>query len=320
LALTLQYLKLSIFILMSTTFNLKAIPSQRGRIAIVTGANTGLGFETALAFAKKEIKVILACRNKAKAMKAKVRILEQVPNADLVFIPLDLMDLASVKSFANTYKQEYKRLDLLINNAGIMIPPFQKTKDGFESQMGVNYFSHFLLTGLLIDLLNERPNARIVNLSSKAHESGVIDFENLNAEKSYSKFVAYSQSKLACLMFAQELDKRIQAAGKNTVSVASHPGVSTTDLGRHISKFLYYLLMPIFIFMSHRAAKGALPTIMAALDPDVQGGDYFGPIGFKEMKGLPAKVKAKPRAYDAEVAAKLWEVSEELTDFKFEIK
>ena len=306
-------------IVMANTFDLNTIPSQKGRLAIVTGANTGLGYQTALAFAKKDIKVILACRSQQKAMDATARILKIVPSAELVFIQLDLMDLASVRAFAASFLKDHQRLDLLINNAGIMIPPFQKTKDGFESQMGVNYFGHFVLTGLLIDVLNNTSNSRIVTLSSKAHESGVIDFENLNAEQSYSKFVAYSQSKLACLMFTQELDRRLRAAGKSTCSVAAHPGVSTTDLGRHISKFLYYLLMPIFVFFTHKPAKGALPSIMAALDEDVQGGDYFGPIGFREMKGPPAKVKAKPRAYDAEVAAKLWQVSEELTDLKFKI-
>ncbi|MFK8044783.1 MAG: oxidoreductase [Crocinitomicaceae bacterium] len=304
---------------MSKTFNLNAIPSQKGRVAIITGANTGLGFETALEFAKKEIKVIMACRSAEKAEAAIVKIKQSVPTADLVFLPIDLMDLSSVRAFAKAFLNDHARLDLLINNAGIMIPPYQKTKDGFESQMGVNYLSHFLLTGLLMNLLNTTPNSRIVTLSSKAHENGVIDFEDLHSEQSYSKFKAYAQSKLADLMFTQELSRRLQVAGKNTLSVASHPGVSTTDLGRHIPKIPYYLLMPIFSFFTHKPAKGALPSIMAALDEDVQNGDYFGPIGFQEMKGPPAKVKAKPRAYDQAVAAKLWKVSEELVDFKFEV-
>ncbi|MFD1550765.1 short-chain dehydrogenase [Putridiphycobacter roseus] len=303
----------------TTTFNVASIPSQKGKIAIVTGANTGLGFQTSLTFAKKEIKVIMACRNEQKAKAAMAKIKKEVPHAKLEFIAIDLMDLSSVRKFAATFLKEYQRLDLLINNAGIMIPPFQKTKDGFESQMGVNYLSHFLLTGLLMEVLNNTPNARVVTLSSKAHETGVIDFDNLNSEKSYSKFVAYGQSKLACLLFTQELNRRLKKAHKSTISVGAHPGVSTTDLGRHIPKIPYYLLMPIFVFMTHKPAKGALPTIMAALDNEVQGGDYFGPIGFKEMKGPPAKVMAKPRAYDKEVAAKLWTVSEELTHFKFDI-
>jgi len=302
---------------MEKRFDLTQIGSQKGRVAIVTGANTGLGFETALAFAKKEINVILACRSQKKAQAAIERIKKIVPGAELDFIPIDLMDLSSVHDFATTFKAKYQRLDLLINNAGIMIPPFQKTKDGFESQMGVNYFSHFLLTGLLMDLLNATPHARLVTLSSKAHESGVIDFENLHAEKAYSKFTAYAQSKLSCLLFTQELDRRLKSANKSTISVGAHPGVSRTDLGRHIPKLAYYLLMPIFMLMTHKASSGALPTIMAALDEDVQGGDYFGPIGFREMKGPPAKVKAKPRAYDAEVASSLWSISEELTKNKF---
>lgn len=302
---------------MEKQFDLTKITSQKGRIAIVTGANTGLGYETTLAFAQKDIHVILACRSEKKATDAMNRIKAVVPNAKLEFIPIDLMDLASVRAFAATFKQNHTRLDLLINNAGIMIPPFQKTKDGFESQMGVNYFSHFLLTGLLIDVLNATPHARVITLSSKAHETGVIDFDNLHGEQSYSKFTAYSQSKLACLLFTQELNRRLRAANRSTISVAAHPGVSRTDLGRHIPKLLYYLLMPIFVFMTHKAAKGALPTIMAALDTDVEGGDYFGPIGFREMTGKPAKVKAKPCGYNKDVAEKLWEVSETLTNLDF---
>ena len=302
---------------MKKAFDLADISDQNEKIAIITGANTGLGFETALAFAKKKIRVIMACRSEEKARAAIVKIKKEAPNADLKYLHLDLMDLDSVRAFATAFKKEFNQLDYLINNAGIMIPPFQKTKQGFESQMGVNYFSHFLLTGLLLDLLNQTENSRVVTLSSKAHENGKIDFDNLHAEQSYSKFVAYSQSKLACLMFALELDRRLKKAGHSTISVAAHPGVSTTELGRHINKFFYYLLMPIFVFFTHKPAKGALPTIMAALGDDVQGGDYFGPTGFKEMKGPPAKVKARPHAYDEEVAAKLWEVSEELVGFKY---
>ncbi|MDX1348813.1 MAG: oxidoreductase [Putridiphycobacter sp.] len=304
---------------MGKTFNLAAIPSQNGRVAIITGANTGLGFETALAFAQKNIEVVMACRNESKATQAMARIEKKVPTAKLSFIPLDLMDLSSVRAFATTFLKDFDRLDLLINNAGIMIPPFQKTKDGFESQFGVNYLGHFLLTGLLMDVLNNTANARIVTLSSKAHENGVINFDDLNSEKSYSKFTAYGQSKLADLLFTQELNRRLMAAGKQTLSVAAHPGVSTTDLGRHIPKIPYYLLMPIFVFFTHKPAKGALPTLMAALDDDVQGGDYFGPVGYREMKGPPAKVKAKPNAYDKEVAKKLWQVSEEMVGYKFEV-
>lgn len=303
---------------MGKTFDLSTIPKQSGRVAIVTGANTGLGFETALAFARKDIEVILACRNAEKANDAMKRIREKVPDAQLQFLELDLMNLDTVRTFAQAFKEQYERLDLLINNAGIMIPPYQETKQGFESQMGVNYFSHFLLTGLLLDVLNKTNSSRIVTLSSKAHENGKIDFDNLNSEQSYSKFTAYAQSKLACLMFSLELNRRLKGDGHETISVAAHPGVSTTDLGRHINKFFYYLLMPIFVFFTHKPEKGALPTIMAALDDDVEGGDYFGPTGFKEMKGAPGKVKGKPHAYNEEVAKKLWNISEELVDYTYE--
>ncbi len=305
---------------MGKKFDLVKVPTQKGRVAIVTGANTGLGFETALAFAKKEIKVIMACRNEQKANDAINRIKEEVTEANLEFIPIDLMDLESVKSFAAAFKKGHDRLDLLINNAGIMIPPYQETKQGFESQMGVNYFSHFLLTGLLIDLINSTKGSRIVTLSSIAHQTGEIDFDNLNAdEATYKKSKVYSQSKLACLMFALELNRRLAAAGVDTLSVASHPGIATTELARYIPKLLYYVLYPIFIFMSHNPENGALPTIMAALDDDVHGGDYFGPSSKREMKGPPKKVKGRPHAYDEDVARKLWEVSEELVSFKFDV-
>lgn len=301
------------------SFSLEKVPAQKGKVAIVTGANTGLGYETALAFAKKEIEVVMACRTESKAKKAMENIQKIVPVAQLHFLELDLMDLTSVHAFSKNFLSRFNRLDLLINNAGIMIPPFQLTKDGFESQMGVNYYSHFVLTGLLMEILNKTEGARVVTLSSKAHENGEIYFDNINWEKDYSKIKAYSQSKLACLLFTQELQRRLSAAGHNTISVASHPGVSTTELGRHIPKWFYYLFMPLFWFMTHKPEKGALPSIMAALDDDVQGGDYFGPIGFREMKGPPAKVKARPHAYDEDLAKRLWEVTEEMTGFKFEI-
>lgn len=298
-------------------FDITKIPSQKGRIAIVTGANAGLGYETALQLAKLDAKVIMACRNADKAEKAKKAILEKVPNGDLEIMLLDLGKLASVRAFVKAFLAKYQQLDLLINNAGVMIPPFSKTEDGFESQMAANYFGHFLLTGLLLETLNKTPDARIVALSSKAHESGKIDFENLNAEKSYSRMGAYSQSKLACLMFAYELQRKLEAAGDSTISVAAHPGVSDTDLGRHFPKFWYYLLYPIFMMITHKPSNAALPQLMAALQADVKGGDYFGPTGFRGMKGKPGKVEAMPHAHDEAVAKKLWETTEKLVDFKF---
>ena len=301
------------------SFNLAAAPSQQGKIAIVTGANIGLGYETVIGLAKKGAKVIMACRYIQKAETARKEILEKVPGAGLEILQLDLGDLSSVRAFAKAYTDKYDSLDLLINNAGIMIPPFSKTKDGFESQMGVNYFGHFLLTSLLFPLLNKTPESRVVTLSSIAHRNGKIQFDNLHAEQKYSKMGAYGQSKLACLMFAYELQRRIDASGSKVLSLAAHPGVSNTNLGQHMSKWLVAIAMPIFSFFIHSPENAALPTLYAALGTDVNGGEYFGPTGYNEMKGKPGKVQSKPHAHDKEVAKKLWAVSEELTGEKFSI-
>jgi len=298
-------------------FNIQQIPSQKGKIAIVTGANVGLGYETTLELAKKHAHVIMACRNPKKASIAKQNILNIVPTASLEIMNLDLNSLDSVRSFAKEFHSKHTQLDLLINNAGIMIPPFAKTEEGFESQMGVNYFAHFLLTGLLLPILENTPDSRVVSLSSIAHKNGKIDFENLNAEKGYSKMGAYGQSKLACLMFAYELDRRLKKSGSHIISVAAHPGVSNTDLGRHVAKWLYALLTPIFSLMTHSPDKAALPSLYAALGEDINGGDYTGPTGFNEMKGKPGKVKSTPLSHQQDIAKKLWEVSEKLTQLNY---
>lgn len=299
------------------SFNLNNIPSQKGKIAIVTGANSGLGKEITIGLAKKEIKVIMACRNQSKAESAKAEVISQVNSADIEIMLLDLNSLNAVRNFAAAFGEKYDRLDLLIENAGIMIPPLSKTEDGFESQMGVNYFSHFLLTNLLYPLLNKTEGARIATTSSLAHERGRIDFDNLNAEKSYSKMGAYGQSKLACLLFAYELKRRLEKAGSNVIAVSSHPGVSKTNLFTHIPKVAQLLMAPLLPIFTHPPKYAALPTLYAALDPDVKSGDYFGPIGFNGLKGKPGKVKSKPHSYDEAVAARLWEISEKLTGEKF---
>jgi len=294
-------------------FNISSIPSQKGRIAIVTGANVGLGYETTLALAKKEVKVIMACRNIEKAEVAKKAILKEVPNAALEIMAIDLSSLASVRSFAVEFSSNYNSLDLLINNAGVMIPPFSSTKDGFELQMGANYFGHFLLTGLLIGQLNKTPESRIVSLSSIAHKSGKIDFDNLNSEKKYARMTAYSQSKLACLMFSFELQRRLEASKSQTISVAAHPGVSNTNLSRHIPKWLELILKPLFMLTIHEPKEAAKPTLLAALGPEVKGGQYFGPKGYREMNGLAGEAFIAGRAKNEQVAKKLWEESERLT-------
>lgn len=301
------------------SFNLEDTSSQKGKIAIVTGANIGLGYETTIGLAKKEVKVIMACRNMDKAEAAKAEVLKQVPSADLEIIKLDLNSLQSVRDFVQAYTAKYDQLDLLIENAGIMIPPFSKTEDGFESQMGVNYFGHFLLTNLLFPTLKKTKDARIITLSSNAHKAGKIDFENLNAEKSYSKMGAYSQSKLACLMFAYELQRRIEASDLNIIAVSAHPGVSMTNLGQFIPKLALFLLKPLTPIFTHSVANASLPTLYAALGEDVEGGDYFGPTGYNEMKGKPGKVTSMPQSHDLEVAKRLWEESEKLTGQAFSI-
>ncbi len=218
-------------------FQLKNIPAQPQRIAIVTGANSGLGFETALVLAQKQIRVILACRNLAKAEKAKKEILDAYPKAQIEILKLDLADLDSVHAFAEAYSANYNRLDLLINNAGVMIPPYEVTKDGYEFQFHANYLGHFLLTGLLLELLIKTEGSRVVSLSSKAHESATINFDDLQSEQKYSKWKAYGQSKLACLLFAKELNRRLQNINASTISLAAHPGISNTGIFQYFPKW-----------------------------------------------------------------------------------
>lgn len=297
------------------SFDLNDIAPQAGRTAIVTGANAGLGYETALGLAKTGMRVVLACRDAEKAGVARERILAEVPGADLGLIPLDLASLADVRRFADEFRAAHERLDILVNNAGLMVPPYSLTEDGFESQFGVNYLGHFLLTDLLIDLLPDTPESRVVTVSSLAHRFGKIHFDDLQWEKAYSKWPAYGQSKLACLMFALELQRRLEAAGSRVLSVAAHPGSSRTELQRHTG--LLNSLMNSVHIMSQSAAAGALPTLRAALGASVQGGDYFGPSGFQELTGHAAVARKSRAATDPEAAARLWEVSERLTGARF---
>lgn len=300
-----------------TEFDINKVASQKGRIAIVTGANSGLGFETALALARKEMKVIMACRSMDKTEKAKNDILRKVPGADVEIFLVDLSSLSSVRDFAKNFLAKYNHLDLLINNAGIMIPPYSKTEDGFESQMGANYFGHFLLTGLLLDTIRNTPGSRIVSLSSNAHKNGIIHFDDLQWEKKYSPMDGYRQSKLACLMFAYELQRRLDKAGSKTISVAAHPGVSVTNLVKQIPNWLIILLLPLARLFTHSIEKGALPTLYAALGTDVKGGDYFGPQGRSEWTGKPGKAISTPLSHNLEIARRLWDVSEQLTGFRY---
>jgi NAD(P)-dependent dehydrogenase (short-subunit alcohol dehydrogenase family) len=303
-------------------FNLNNVPSQKGKIAIVTGSNTGLGYETTIGLAKTGMKVIMACRSKERAEKARSEILAKVPNADLEIMLLDLSKLSSVREFAENFKKKYSKLDLLINNAGIMWLPYSKTEDGFESQMGANYFGHFLFTSLLLDIMPDTPDSRVVSLSGGVHKMGTkkINFDDLHWEKKYSKKDAYAQSKLACLMFADELHRRLERAGRKIFSVSAHPGMSKTELGRNLSKTQTFLIRyTIAPFVIHPVEQAALPTLIAALGTEVKGGEYFGPQGLLEMKGKPGRASKSKYLQNMEAASKLWEVSEELTSCSFNV-
>jgi len=293
---------------MTMSWNIQSVLPQPGRVAVVTGANTGLGFETAKALAGLEMTVILACRNGQKAEDAKARILQVHPGATLDVMLLDLNALSSVKAFADQFLATYSRLDLLINNAGLMMPPFSKTTDGFESQIGANYLGHFALTGHLLERINSTPDARIVTLSSMAHRWGRIQLDDINSALKYSKRASYGQSKLACLMFAYELQRRLERSGSATLSVAAHPGIAVTDLARYFPQ----LVMPLMKFFFQSAYDGALPTLYAALGDDIVGADYCGPDGKGERQGAPIKVRSSRASQDADVADALWQLSQDL--------
>lgn len=292
------------------------LPDQHGRTALITGANTGLGFHNAKDLAAKGAKVVMACRNETRATDAMERIRAEVPDADLELLILDLGALDAVRSAVATFRERHDSLDLLINNAGIMMTPYEQTEDGFERQMATNHWGHFLLTMSLVDLLPDTAASRVVTLSSLAHAQGAkrIDFDDIHGERSYSRQGAYQQTKLACLMFALELDRRLRAADRQIVSAAAHPGVSETELGRALPKPLVlavrYTVGP---FISHDPDVASLPTLVAALDPGVGGGDYLGPQGFQELRGDPGPAKIHPCARDEAAARRLWQLSVELT-------
>ncbi|MGY2895919.1 oxidoreductase [Deinococcus sp. UYEF24] len=289
------------------------VPDQTGRVAVVTGANSGIGFETAQVLAQHGATVILACRNKEKAEAAAGQIRALHPKGEVVVMALDLTDLNSVRAFADAFKASYDHLDLLVNNAGIMVPPLGRTAQGFESQFGVNHLGHFALTARLIERLEQTPGARVVSVSSIAHRSGQIDFADLNwRSRRYIPMLAYGQSKLSNLLFTYELQRRLKAAGKNTLAVAAHPGWAATNLqggsaGSQLANRLF----------AQSQAMGALPTLHAATAPDVTGGEFDGPSGLLELGGNPERVRSNTRSYDENDARRLWEVSEELTGLTF---
>lgn len=289
------------------------IPDQTGRIAIVTGANTGIGLETARMLAQKGAEVILACRSAEKGQAAAAKISALGPAGAVRFEPLDLGDLESVDAFAKSFVARHERLDLLVNNAGVMVPPLGRTKQGFELQLGTNHLAHFALTAKLLPLLERTTGARVVVVSSTAQSFGKIDFDDLNWDsREYVAWSAYAQSKLANQMFAAELARRLTARGARTAVTAAHPGWTATDLQRTAGAARFF--NPLFAM---KPADGAMPTMRAATDPSAKSGDYFGPACWFQLNGPPTKVKTPKGARDEAVARRLFDRSEELTGVSF---
>ena len=290
------------------------IKAQDGRVAIVTGANNGLGFEDARVLVDKGATVVMACRNRELGEKAARTIMDPEPKGRCEVIHLDLSNLSSVHDFAKEFRARFDRLDLLINNAGVMMPPLSRTADRFELQLGTNHLGHFALTGLLLDLLLQTPESRVVNVSSNAHRYGSIDFEDPNWERRpYKELASYGQSKLANLLFTLELQRRLAKAETEVLALSSHPGWTRTNLQQHST--LFRMINPI---LGMEPRQGALPTLHAATADDVAGGEYYGPDGWQGWRGWPRRVDMSDAAKDPKSARKLWELSEELTGVRFD--
>jgi NAD(P)-dependent dehydrogenase (short-subunit alcohol dehydrogenase family) len=295
------------------------MPDLKGKVIIVTGGNSGTGYESVKAFAMKGAEVVLAGRSMERCQQASAEILKAVPDGKIDVMQLDLADLDSVKSFAAEFIKKYKKLDVLLNNAGIMMSPYFQTKDGFEGQFGTNHLGHFALTVQLMDVIRKTAGARVVNVSSGAHKRGEMDFDNLQFEngRDYSPMKAYGRSKLANLLFTYELQRRFESVNSKAIAVAAHPGVARTNLGRYMEgKIIYKILYPFFKWISQDQSMGALPLIRASVDPEVKGGEYYGPDGRNEMKGYPILVQSNAASHNTADAARLWEESEKLTGVK----
>lgn len=288
------------------------IPSQKGRVSIVTGSTSGIGKETARVLAQKQSTVVLAVRNVSKGEKVAEEIRADHPDADISVMQMDLSSLRSIQEFSSQFLANFDRLDLLINNAGIACP-YAKTDDGFEIMIGTNHLGHFALTGHLIETLKKTPDSRVVVVSAGAHKASKIDLDDLNWEKrKYSNFMAYADTKLANLYFAYELKRRLESEGGNPMVTAAHPGWTTTELQRNSG-----LVRFLNIFFAQGKDMGALPTLRAAIDENASSGDFFGPRDFFELHGAPIKVESNKRSHDVDAAQKLWTLSEELTGIKY---
>ncbi len=306
---------------MNKQWTLSDMPNQQERVVIVTGANSGIGYEAALALAGKHAQVILTARSLDKGEAAVRNIREKYPQAEITLMELDLADLKSVRNFVQAFLAKYKRLDILINNAGVMAIPKRKTVDGFEMQFGTNHLGHFALTGLLLPILKATPNGRIVTVSSGVHTSGDIHFDDLQWEKTYDRWGAYAQSKLSNLLFAYELQRRLSTTGSSLISVGCHPGYAATNLqaaGPQMDGSAFRLWMMKFanVIFAQGQDMGALTTLYAAVAVDVNGCDYIGPRS--GMRGYPVKVMSNNKSYDEALAKRLWKISEELTGVVYE--
>jgi NAD(P)-dependent dehydrogenase (short-subunit alcohol dehydrogenase family) len=299
------------------------IPDQSGKIVIVTGANSGLGYESARALAKKGAHVVMTSRSIDKGNEARDAILKEAPNAALDVMALDLGSLDSVRNFAEAFKAKYDSLHILMNNAGVMAPPYGKTTDGFEMQFGVNHLGHFALTGLLLDRILETPGARVVTVSSNAQYLGSINFDDLQSEKKYERYPAYYQSKLANVLFAFELQRYFEKIGADAISVATHPGLSRTKLqstaveksGNVLERIGYVIWLGL---QAQKPSVGVRSQVYAATMPDVNGCDHVSPKYFK-MRGAPVKNAAAKAAHDEAAAKRLWDISEQLTGVRYEV-
>ncbi len=295
-------------------WSLSDIPDQSAITAVVTGSNSGIGYEAAKVLAQRGATVVLACRNLSKAREAAARI-----GGKTEVVELDLASLRSVRRGAEELLERFPQLHLLVNNAGVMVPPYSLTEDGYEMQMGTNHLGHFALTGLLIGRLQATPQSRIVTVSSVAHYFGKIRFDDLQSQSGYRAARAYAQSKLANLLFTYELQRRLRAAGASTLSVAAHPGWSRTQLQRHTqgNVLIHWLNSLVEKIFSQDQRMGAMPGLRAALDPSVGEADFYGPSGFLQLKGEPVRVTSNSASHNQEVQRKLWEVSQQLTGVRF---
>jgi len=295
------------------------VPDQSGRTAVITGGNSGIGFEAARVLAERGARLFLGCRDQGKAHDAVLRIRATAPGAEVRVVPMDLASLRSVRAAAAQIRSGCEGIDLLINNAGVMMPPYGVTADGFELQLGINHLGHFALTGLLLDRLAGLPGARVVTVSSNSHQAGRINFDDLQSRRDYKRIAGYGQSKLANLMFTYELQRRLAAAGSPAIAAAAHPGLTRTGLARYLSRVMtaYYVLVERPLAQS--AAMGALGTLRAATDPAVRGGDYYGPVRWRGERGYPQRISSSERSHDEGDQRRLWQESERLTGVRYTI-